>query len=132
MSILSFLQWLRLVPRYRRLELRKITYTEANKLICETGDLPERDQWHIAKEEDNNRDYRQVYLERRERITRDNWRKHTHDFRIPMMVHGMKFLGCMHPGCGVHSPDTEEERKQKEETDRLLAEANKIINRKKD
>jgi hypothetical protein len=55
-------------PKYRRLELRPVSYAEGNRLICETANKPESEQWHIAKEEDKNKNYRIVYLERRELI----------------------------------------------------------------
>jgi hypothetical protein len=55
-------------PKYRRLELRPVSYSEGNKLICESANKPEAEQWHIAKEEERNFNYRVVYLERRELI----------------------------------------------------------------
>jgi hypothetical protein len=52
-------------PKYRRLELRPVSYSEGNKLITESANKPESEQWHIAKEEERNFNYRVVYLERR-------------------------------------------------------------------
>lgn len=48
-------------PSRKRLELRFLSYAEADKLIRETSGA-----WTIAKEEDNNRCIGWVYLERRE------------------------------------------------------------------
>ncbi len=57
-----------LVPTYRRLDLKLCSYAEANLLIKTNCVAAEEDQWHIAKEEDDNRHYGYVWLERKERI----------------------------------------------------------------
>ena len=54
--------------KYRRLELRFVSFQEGDKLIRESAGKSESEQWHIAKEEDTNRSYGTVYLERRELI----------------------------------------------------------------
>ena len=68
--------YFRLFKRYRRLEIRYVSYSEGDRLIRENVDGPEAEQWHIAKEEDDNpligmfpHIGSSVYLERRERIT---------------------------------------------------------------
>lgn len=61
--------WLRIFPRYRRLELRFVNYGEGDRLIRESAGRGEGEQWEIAKEEDQNTEYGMVFLERRERIT---------------------------------------------------------------
>ena len=54
--------WKRLLrPKPKRLELRYLSYTEADKLIRETSGA-----WTIAKEEDTNHVLGWVYLERLE------------------------------------------------------------------
>lgn len=58
----------KLFKRYRRIELKFVSYTEGDKMIKETWDKPENEKWGLAKEEDNNRIYGMVYLERKERI----------------------------------------------------------------
>jgi len=55
-------------PKYRRLELKFVSYIEGDKMIRANQGKPESEQWHIAKEEDTNRNYGTVYLERRELI----------------------------------------------------------------
>jgi hypothetical protein len=57
-------------PKYRRLELKFVSYIEGDKMIRENVGKPESEQWHIAKEEDTNRNYGTVYLERIIRITK--------------------------------------------------------------
>jgi hypothetical protein len=54
---------------YRRLELGCFAYKKADAMIRANQGKPESDQWRIAKEEDDNRAFGMVYLERRERIT---------------------------------------------------------------
>ena len=54
---------------YVRLELRFVSYGEADRLIRETADLPEDQQWVIAREEDHNRIIGKAFIERRIRIT---------------------------------------------------------------
>lgn len=61
--------WLRLFPQYRRLEAKFVTYRLADQMIRHTAELPEAQQWQIAKEEDDNTVPGYVHLERRERIT---------------------------------------------------------------
>lgn len=56
-------------PKYRRLEMKSFTYSDADKLLKENQTKTESQQWHLAKEEDNNQMFGIVYLERRERIT---------------------------------------------------------------
>jgi hypothetical protein len=48
-------------PRRKRLELRYLSYAEADRLLEETDDV-----WTIAPEEDTNRVIGYVYLERLE------------------------------------------------------------------
>lgn len=60
----------RFFPCYRRLDLRFVTYREADDLIRESHGKSESLQWIIAsKEEDRNHMIGMVYIERRERIT---------------------------------------------------------------
>ncbi len=54
----------KLIPTYRRLELRTCTWTEGDRLIKENPDQ----NWSIAKE-DQHVTYPIVILERKERIT---------------------------------------------------------------
>lgn len=61
--------YFKMVKRYRRLELKFVSYTEGDKMIRETYDKPESEKWVIAKEEDANKKLGMVYLERKERIT---------------------------------------------------------------
>ncbi len=67
--------YFKLFKRYRRLELKLISYQEANSLFKSYAHghanalIPEQDRWRIADEEDNNIDIGHVWLERRERIT---------------------------------------------------------------
>ena len=62
--------YFRLFKRYRRLELRCVSYPEGDRLIRENAEGPEDGRWHIAKEEDDSPLIgMSVYLERRERIT---------------------------------------------------------------
>ena len=62
--------YFRMFKRYRRLELKCVSYSEGDRLIKENADKPEAYQWHLAKEEDSNLLVGvSVYLERRERIT---------------------------------------------------------------
>ena len=61
--------WLRLFPKYRRLEYRTCSYSEGDRLIRESEGKPECEQWVLAKEEDFNLlAGLSVCLERRERI----------------------------------------------------------------
>lgn len=60
--------WLRRFPNYHRLELRCVPYKEADQLIRENEGKRQSDQWRIAPEEDSNREFGMVYLERRARI----------------------------------------------------------------
>lgn len=67
--LLTLKKWkLRRFPQYRRLEYRQVGYDEANELIKACADKPYEQQWHIAKEENTNRCFGIVCLERRERI----------------------------------------------------------------
>jgi hypothetical protein len=67
--LLKLKQWkLQTFPQYRRLEYRELCYDEANELIKACADKPYEQQWHVAKEEDTNRCFSIVCLERRERI----------------------------------------------------------------
>lgn len=63
-------QWFfRWFPHYERLELRVVSYPEADQLIRNSEGQPEAEQWVIAREEDKNRAYGVcVFLERRRRI----------------------------------------------------------------
>ena len=55
--------------RYRRLETRFASYSEADGLIRQNGGKPEREQWVLAlPEEDNNRVIGRVFIARQERI----------------------------------------------------------------
>lgn len=61
--------YLRLFPRYRRLESRAVDYEVGDRMIRESADKPEPQRWVIAKEESvNPLAGRIVFLERRERI----------------------------------------------------------------
>jgi len=60
--------YFRIFKRYRRLEVRRCTYAEANKLICDTERSPEPERWELAAEENHNPIIGIVWLERRERI----------------------------------------------------------------
>jgi len=57
-----------IVKTYKRLELKCLSYPEADKLIRANEGKPEREQWVIAKEEDMNKSIGMVWLERKERI----------------------------------------------------------------
>jgi hypothetical protein len=60
----------RIFKRYRRLELKLCTYAEGDKLIRASAGKAESETWVLAiPEEDNNRAFGVVYLERRERIS---------------------------------------------------------------
>ena len=62
--------FLKLFPRYRRLEFKACSYAEGDRLIRESVGKPESEQWVLAKEEDSNHAIGLVVmLERRERIT---------------------------------------------------------------
>lgn len=58
----------KIFKRYRRLELKFVTYSEGDKLIRANERKAESDQWVLAKEEDTNHVIGMVYLERKERI----------------------------------------------------------------
>lgn len=58
-----------LVPCYRRLEHRFVSYYTADKLIRDNAGKSESLQWRIAPEEDRNFVRGWVHIERRERIT---------------------------------------------------------------
>jgi hypothetical protein len=55
-------------PKYRRLELKYVSWKEGDKMIRENAGKPESEQWVLAKEEDTNYNRWMVYLERREKI----------------------------------------------------------------
>lgn len=59
----------RIFVRYKRLELIYVDWRKADSLIKQNQNGPEDQQWHIAKEEDTDRTYSMVYLERKIRIT---------------------------------------------------------------
>lgn len=54
--------------RYRRLELRRVSYAEGNTLLLISENLPEPQRWQLAEEENYNINPGTVWLERRERI----------------------------------------------------------------
>jgi len=58
----------RLFKRYKRLDIKFVSYYEGDKMIKGSVGKHESEQWVLAKEEDHNRCYGWVYLERRERI----------------------------------------------------------------
>ncbi len=61
--------WYRLVPTYRRLELRCVTYAHGDTLIRGSAEKPESKRWKLATfEEDRNRRIGFVFIERRERV----------------------------------------------------------------
>ncbi len=61
--------YFRIFKRYRRLEFRAVSYGEGDRLIRASVGKPEAEQWVLAiPEEDYNRAYNVVMLERRERI----------------------------------------------------------------
>jgi hypothetical protein len=55
-------------PAYRRLELKFVTWHEADALIRQNSKEPPPLRWEIAPEEDHNRRIGFVYIERKERI----------------------------------------------------------------
>lgn len=56
-------------PKYKRLELKLVSYPEADKMLKATWNKPEAERWVLAtKEEDTNKMYGMVYLERKIRI----------------------------------------------------------------
>lgn len=58
----------KIFKRYKRLELRFVSYREGDVLIRNTATRPENERWVLAKEEDMNHVIGMVYLERKERI----------------------------------------------------------------
>ncbi len=70
------MKWLRrlffrLIPCYRRLEIKMFTYAQADDLLDANEGKPESEQWRLAPEEDDNHPDVAgwiVLLERRERI----------------------------------------------------------------
>lgn len=64
--------WRKLWPEkveWRRIEIRACSYADADRLIRESAGKPEPEQWVIAvQEEDLNRTFNLVYLERKERV----------------------------------------------------------------
>lgn len=58
----------KIFKRYRRLELKFVIWPEADKMIKANEGKPASEQWVIAKEEDTNKAYGYVFLERKERI----------------------------------------------------------------
>jgi hypothetical protein len=59
----------KIVPCYRRLEHRFVSYKDADMLIRNSAGKSESLQWRIAPEEDHNPLRSWVHIERRERIT---------------------------------------------------------------
>ena len=53
---------------YRSIELKLFSYRDGDRLLKANDGKQEKDKWHLAKEEDENKQYGFVYLERRERI----------------------------------------------------------------
>ncbi len=70
-ELVALRRWyFRVFPHYRRLELRSVTWNDAEKMLSVSEGPNESDRWRLAvPEEDNNQQYGMVYLERRERIT---------------------------------------------------------------
>lgn len=60
--------WYRVFKKYRRLELRCLCYSDADKLIRATEHKLESERWEIAEEENRNPIVGVVWMERRERI----------------------------------------------------------------
>jgi hypothetical protein len=61
--------WIFRIKRYRRLEMKRVTYAMGDQMVRESAGKPEHEQWVLAiPEEDHNRMFGIVYLERRERI----------------------------------------------------------------
>lgn len=56
-------------PTYKRLELKRLSYRDADILLRANEFMSEENKWHIAKEEDTNEIIGIVYLERKVRIT---------------------------------------------------------------
>lgn len=54
--------------RYKRLEIKFVSYAEGDKMIRASVGKPEEEKWVLAKEEDTNKRYGFVYLERKVRI----------------------------------------------------------------
>lgn len=62
-------KYLELFPSYKILESKYCTYMVADKLIRETKDKPEEEQWDInTKYEDGNRTIGWVFICRKKRI----------------------------------------------------------------
>lgn len=59
----------RVFPRYTRLELVCLSWSDAEKLLIEFAGDTGPGQWRIAPEEDHNETLGVVWLERRVRIT---------------------------------------------------------------
>lgn len=54
--------WSKIFPEWRRVDLRLMPYSEANKLLAESGN--DTEVWRIAKEEDSNYMIGTVWLEK--------------------------------------------------------------------
>lgn len=65
---MKFISLFKRKPKYRRLELRLVSYEEADRMIRQNEGKSESEQWVLAHEEARNRIPLMVYLERREKI----------------------------------------------------------------
>lgn len=62
--------YFRIFRRYKRLELKYVSWTVGNEMIKGNANKPEPERWVLAKpEEDNNHRVGMVFLERKKRIT---------------------------------------------------------------
>lgn len=59
---------LRIFPRFERLDLQVMSYSDADKRLRAEGGRQDGPFWRIAKEEDTNRAIGYVYLERVRRV----------------------------------------------------------------
>lgn len=61
--------WFSAVPTYRRIEVLYTTYQHADELMKKNAERIPANRWRLAREEDKNRNFDMVFIERRERIT---------------------------------------------------------------
>ena len=59
----------KLFPVYKRIDMQSFSWEQGDLLIRQNAHKPLEEQWHIAPEEDLNRDYDMVFLEKKIRIT---------------------------------------------------------------
>jgi len=61
-------QYYKRFATYKRLEVQLVPYNVGDNMLRDSEGKPEDQQWHLAKEEDTNRAYGYVFLERKVRI----------------------------------------------------------------